>query len=671
MATAQGIAHFDKKGKPPSSHTIAKHKKLQNSLPFRDKRDFVEAKRGFIAAPKYKKIKAQAGHTAWDMGRYAFLLKKNATYYSIHPSLMRQAKLNMSYGLYEVLKGKIYQVRGFDLANITFVRSKSGWIVFDPLTAAETAKAAYELLSEHLGTYPIVAVVYSHSHADHFGGVRGIVKETDVRSGKVQILAPGGFMAHAIAENVHAGNAMTRRMFYQYGVLLNASPFGHVDQSIGKNTAVGNLGLIPPTKVINKRLQEVTIDGVRMIFQNTPGTEAPAEMNTYFPEWKALWMAENISNTVHNIYTLRGALVRDALAWSREINRALYLFGTKAEVMFASHSWPRWGNKRVQEVMRIQRDIYAHINNHTLHLANRGVTINQIHNVYQVPKSLKNSWAARGYHGSMEHNVRAVINRYLGYWDANPTTLIPLSPKDSAPLYVEMMGGANKIIAKGRELHKAGKYKLAMEILNKLVLAEPNNQEAKDLLADVFEQIGYQQESPSVRNSFLAAAYELRNGIPTGASPKSSGPDMIRAMSTQLFLEFIAIRMDSRKAEGMKFTINLVTPDNKEKFVVEMNNATLTVLQGHQAMNSDLTLTINRSDLLQVMVGKITLAKQIETGKAKVKGNAKVLQQLASTLFNFEMGFEIMPGTKPAVATGGDGKNPYKASRPDVRSVSD
>ena len=432
--------HFDAKGKMPSKFTIELQNGLRKTLPFEDKRDLEEAKKGFIAAPNYKQIKAEAGNVAWDMGSYEYLLQ-GKDFDSIHPSLQRQAILNMAYGLYEVVPGKIYQVRGFDLANISFVKGNTGWIVFDPLTAKETAKAALDLINEKLGKRPVVAVVYSHSHGDHFGGVRGVADEKDVKSGKVQILAPSGFMEHAISENVYAGNAMTRRMFFQYGVLLPRSPFGHVDQSIGKNTAAGNLGLIEPTRYVSKDFEKITIDGVEMEFQNTPGTEAPAEMNTYFPQFKAFWAAENITGTIHNIYTLRGALVRDALQWSKHINSALYRYGQTAEVMFASHSWPRWGNTRIQEVMRTQRDTYAHLNNEVLHQANQGVTINEIHNVYKLPKSLQSQWTAHSYHGSEEHNSRAVINRYLGYWDANPATLTPLSPRDSAPLYVEMMGG--------------------------------------------------------------------------------------------------------------------------------------------------------------------------------------------------------------------------------------
>jgi len=651
--------HFDPKGNSPSQFTIELQNGLRKTLPFEDKRDFEEAQRGFIAAPAYKQIMADAGNVAWDMGSYEFLLQ-GKDFDSINPSLQRQAILNMAYGLYEVVPGEIYQVRGFDLANISFIKTNTGWIVFDPLTSKETARAALELVNEKLGKRPVVAVVYSHSHGDHFGGVRGVVDEADVKSGKVKIIAPAGFMEHAIAENVYAGNAMTRRMYFQYGVLLPRSPFGHVDQSIGKNTAAGNLGLIEPNVYITEPFEKMTVDGVEMEFQNTPGTEAPAEMNTYFPQYKAFWAAENITGTIHNIYTLRGALVRDPLAWSKNINNALYRYGNNAQVMFASHSWPRWGNERIQEVMRTQRDAYAHLNNEVLHLANNGVTINEIQNVYQLPDSLKKQWAAHSYHGSEEHNSRAVINRYLGYWDANPATLIPLSPKDSAPLYVEMMGGSSKILAKGRQLYKQGKYREAMEIVNKLVYAQPDNKSAKDLLADIFEQIGYQKESPSVRNSFLGAAYELRHGMPTGASPKSNGPDMIRAMTTELWLNSLAISMDSKKAAGMNFVINLSTPDNGEKFVVEMSNSALTNIKGQQAANPTLAITINRSDLEQVMGGQTTFDQLLAQGKAQFDGDRKAFDQLKSTLTVFKPDFELMPGTKPKVVVPMKPRDPFE-----------
>jgi alkyl sulfatase BDS1-like metallo-beta-lactamase superfamily hydrolase len=643
---AEPAKHFHPKGKPPSAGTVAKQEQLRKTLPLADKRDFGDAKRGFIAAPDYKKIMAEKGNVAWDMGSYDFLLQ-GQDYNSIHPSLQRQAVLNMAYGLYEVVPGKIYQLRGFDLANLTIIRGDSGWILFDVLTTAETAKAALAFANEKLGARPVTGVIVSHSHADHFGGLRGVVDEADVRSGKVPLIVPAGFMEHAVAENIYAGNAMTRRAFYQYGVLLPRSPFGHVDQAIGKNVASGNTGLIEPNRYVEKDIEEITIDGVRMVFQNTPGTEAPSEMNTWFPDLKAFWAAENITGTIHNIYTLRGALIRDPLMWSKHINTALYKFGKDAEVMFAAHSWPRFGNDRVQQVMRDQRDAYAHLNNQVLHLANNGVTINEVHNVYKLPQSLQQSWAAHSYHGSEEHNSRAVINRYLGYWDANPTTLIPLSPKDSAPLYVEMMGGADKIMKKAAALHKEGQYLQATEILNKLVYAQPANQAAKDALADSFEQIGYQKESTSLRNSFLAAAMELRSGIPAGVPPRTLGPDLIRGMSTQLALEFLAILVDSTKTEGMKFVVNLLTPDNGEKFVVEMSNGALTTIAGAQADKADLAMTVNRSDLESIVMGKSSIEQLIQSGKMTLQGDPKPLGQLKSVLTPFNPIFEILPGTAP------------------------
>jgi alkyl sulfatase BDS1-like metallo-beta-lactamase superfamily hydrolase len=636
--------HFHPKGKAPSEYTLKIFEEARKTLPFSDRDDFDEWERGFIARREDLMIMADAGNVAWDMERYLFLDEPEKIN-SVHPSLLRMSELNNNFGLYEVIPG-IYQVRGFDLAQITFVRGKTGWIVFDPLTALETSRAAKELLDEHVEVLPVVAVIYSHSHGDHFGGVRGLVSLEDVAAGKVEIIAPRDFMEFAVAENIYAGNAMNRRMFFQYGVLLPPGPFGHAGQGLGQNVGAGNFGLIPPTRTVEGSIETFKVDGIEMVFQNTPDTEAPSEMNTYIPSMKTLWMAENLVASVHNIYTLRGAMVRDALRWSKYINEALYAYGQEAEVMIASHHWPRWGNERIQEVLKANRDIYAHQNNQVLHYANQGVTINEVHNVYRAPKSLENSWLTRFYHGSKENNARAVVNKYLGHWDANPATLIPLSPRDSAPLYVEMMGGSDKILAKGIELINSGQYRHAVEILDRLVFAEPANQPAKDLLADAYEQIGYQQENPGLRNAFLAGAYELRSGIPEGAPPKSSGPDMIQAMTTGLFLDFLGIRMDSTKAEDFEFTLNLVTPDNGEKYVLELSNATLTNIEGYQAEDADLTITINRSDLEQVMMGAKSLMAQIEDGTAQTEGNLGVLEQLASTMIEFDLFFEVLPGTK-------------------------
>ncbi|KAA5595506.1 alkyl/aryl-sulfatase [Blastochloris sulfoviridis] len=647
-APAQPLAgHFHPQGKAPSRHTVAVLAEARRTLPFADTRDFEENRRGLVAPMPEPQIRADAGHVAWDMDRFRFLDQQDE-FDSIHPSLHRISRLNNNYGLYEVIPG-IYQVRGFDLAQISFVRGRTGWIVFDVLVTAETARAAWRLFQQHRGEgLPISAVVYSHNHADHWGGIRGIVDEADVRSGKIPIIAPVGFLRNTVEENVYAGNAMNRRLAYQYGQLLTVAPHGYVGQGLGQGVAAGAVGLIAPTRIVERDIEEFEVDGVPMVFQNTPNTEAPSEMNTWIPSLKALWMAENIIAGLHNIYTLRGAPVRDPLRWSKYIGEALYRFGTQAEVMFAAHHWPRWGNQRIQEVLRGQRDLYANMNNQVLHLANQGVTINQIHNVYTVPKGLQEMWYARGYHGSPQHNARGVVQRFLGFWDCNPATLIPLSPEESAPLYVEMMGGADRIIARARALHDEGRYQHASEIMNRLVFADPTNRAARELLADVWEQLGYQQENPGLRNSFLNGAYELRSGISTGEAASTASADVIRAMSTELFLNFLGIRMDARKAEGLRFTMNLVTPDNGEKFIVELANATLTNIQGFQAQNPDLTLTISRTALEQVMAGEKTLEGQIADGTARVQGDVKVLTRLAGLMVDFDPRFEVLPGTRRA-----------------------
>ena len=636
--------HFNAKGSEPSSFTSQLQNELRNSLPFEDQRDFEESSRGFIAEPDSRQILAENGRVVWDMTRYDFLLE-DTDFDSIHPSLQRQATLNMNFGLYEVVPDFIYQVRGFDLANMTIVRGESGWILFDVLLTSQTAAAALRLVNEQLGELPVRAVVYSHSHIDHFGGVRGVISEQEVQSGAVQVIAPSGFMEEAIAENVYAGNAMSRRAGLQYGRGIPSGPFGQVDSAIGKALAAGTTGLIAPTLVIEDSYEEHVIDGVRMVFQNTPGTEAPAEMNTWFPDQKVFWAAENITATIHNVYTLRGALVRDALQWSKQINEALYRFGQDAEVLVSSHNWPRWGNERIQQVMRTQRDAYANLNNQVLNLANQGVTINEIHNEYKVPNSLAQQWSARQYHGSEFHNSRAVLNRYLGYWDGNPATLAPLSPADSAPLYVEMMGGAAEIISRGQTLHDDGQYRLAMEILNKLVYAQPDNSEAKDLLASVFEQLGYQYESASMRNVFLSSAQELRNGAPAVAAARGTSPSLARAMTTTQWWDAVATRVDSGLADGTNFTMNFSSPDTQQNFVVEMSGGTLSNIEGYLSDDADVTITMNRSDLETVIMGQETLASQLQAGVGTVTGDQAVLLQLASVLVTFNSSFEVMPGT--------------------------
>lgn len=644
VSTASAQDHFSAKGQPASVHTSAKQSAMRAALPFEDNRDFEESRRGFIAEPDSRQIVGAGGKIVWDMAKYDFLLT-GEKFDSIHPSLQRQATLNMNFGLYEVVPGFMYQVRGFDLANMTLVRGDTGWILFDVLLTSETAAAALALANAELGELPVKAVIYSHSHIDHFGGVRGVVDEAAVKAGKVQIIAPRGFMEEAISENVYAGNAMSRRAGFQYGRGIPSSPFGQVDSAIGKGLAAGTAGLIAPTLVIEDDFETHTVDGVELVFQNTSGTEAPAEMNTWFPAQKVFWAAENITATVHNIYTLRGALIRDALQWSKQINEALYRYGRDAEVMVSSHNWPRWGNVRIQEVMRAQRDAYANLNNQVLNLANQGITINEIHNEYRVPESLRQQWNVRQYHGSEFHNARAVINRYLGYWDGNPATLAPLSPADSAPLYVEMMGGSKVILSRASALHKDGRYRLSMEILNKLVYAEPDNRKAKDLLAEVYEQLGYQYESTSMRNVFLSAAQELRNGVQKVEANHGTSPSLARAMTTSQWWDAVATRVDSERADGNNFVINFVSPDTGQTFVVEMSSGTLTNIQGYRSQKADATITMNRSDLETVIMRQATLGSQLQTGVGTIEGDPRVLQQLAESLVQFNSGFEVVPGT--------------------------
>lgn len=647
--------HFHPKGKLPSVQTVALLEQYRKSLAFEDEKDFSEAKKGFIAAPKERHILTEDGTIVWNIGHYDFLLE-GKDFDSVHPSLQRQAILNMGYGLFEVVEDKIYQVRGFDLANIVFIRGDTGWIIMDPLTTKETASAAKKLVEKELNDGKLLdvkAVIISHSHGDHYGGIQGVISKEDVISGKVQVITGQDFTKHVASEAVYAGHAMSRRLMYQYGTLLQKSPFGHVDQALGKDIARGTHTLIEPNVILSQDIETLVIDGVEMVFHNTPGTEAPVEMNTYFPQWKAFWSAENITGTIHNIYTLRGALIRDPLLWSKKINEALYLFGNDVEVMFSAHNWPRWGGARVRDIMRTHRDVYAHLNNHVLFLANQGVTINEIHNVYQVPPSLHKKWAARSYHGSPQHNSRGVLNRYLGYWDGNPATLIPLSPKDSAPLYVEMMGGAQSILQKSNELYGQGKYFLAMEILNKLVYAQPDNQVARDLLGDVFEQIGYQQESTGLRNSFLAGAYELRSEI-SDLPPQSASPDVLSAMPADVCLDALAVRIDSTVAQGLNFIINLKIKDRAHdgdhKFVVELNHGVLTYIEGFESKEADLKLKIELEDLQLALNTFERFDEKIKTGEIEAEGNLEVYEHLKRSLVKFEKMFEMLPGTISGVS---------------------
>ncbi|MEP9317886.1 alkyl sulfatase dimerization domain-containing protein [Pseudomonas sp. LABIM340] len=627
--------------KPPTSFTQAAQEQVRQSLPFSDRADFDRVEKGLIKRPENLVIKNEDGTVAWQLGGYDFL-KAARDVASVNPSLMRQAQLNLSYGLFKVTDG-IYQVRGFDLANTTFIEGKTGWIVIDTLTTPATSRAAYALVSQELGQKPIRAIIYSHAHIDHFGGVKGLVSQEQVDKGEVQIIAPKGFMEAAIKENVLAGNAMLRRATYQYGTMLPQGPEGHVDMAIGKAVAKGPMSIIAPTKTVDGSLVEMEIDGVPVTFQNTPGTESPAEMNVWLPQQKALLMAENVTATLHNLYTLRGAETRDPLGWSKYINEALHRFGDKAEVMFAVHNWPRWGHEDIVRTLEKQRDMYGYLNDQTLHLANNGVTINQIHERLKVPPELANEWFNRGYHGSVSHNVRAVVNKYLGYYDSNPATLNPLAPEDSAVKYVEFMGGADHLLQMAKASFDKGEYRWVVEVVNKLVFADPTNQAARNLQADALEQLGYQAENAGWRNSYLTAAQELRNGVPRDMpTMKSGSPDALAAMDTGLLFDYLGVRLNAEKAEGEDFAINLVLPDKNEQYLLELKNSHLNNIKGVQSENAGQTVTIDRADLNRLMLKQVSPVRLVFEGKLKSSGNPLLLAKLFGMLEDFNFWFDVV-----------------------------
>ncbi|QIA63434.1 MBL fold metallo-hydrolase [Vibrio astriarenae] len=640
---AASLPTFTPDQKPASQHTVEFQNELRESLPFADKEDWELARKGFIARVSDLEIRDANGNVVWELGSYDYLLQ-GKDYDSIHPSMQRQAELNMEHGLYEILPGKVYQVRGYDLAQVSFVRSENGWVVFDPLTIPETAAAAYELFKQHAkdGDLPIKGVVYSHSHGDHFGGVKGIVSQDQVDNGEVEILAPRAFSDFAISENVLAGNVMARRVVFQYGNTLAKSPKGQVDAAIGKGVANGGLSLILPTHQVEEDIETLTVDGLEMVFQNAPDTEAPSEMNTYIPAYKAYWGAETTVAGLHNVYTLRGAFVRDTLQWADSINEALYLFGGEAELLFASHGWPRWGNDNIQDYLRGQRDMYGYLHDETLRLINHGVSITDIQDEFFVPKPLADQWYTRGYHGSYHRNAKAVANKYIGYFDMNPATLLHLNSVDQATKYTQMMG-EDTIIAEGKKAFENGEYRWCATVVNNVVFANPENMQARYLQADCFEQLGFQSESSGERNVFLAGASELRNGVVEVQSTKAVTPDLIQAMPTRDFLNFMAVRFNGPKAalDSFNMNANLVIPDEDAKYAIEASNGRMSNIEGFDVPNADFTLTVNRSDITLMLLQQTTLQELLKSGKAKVEGDLSKMSALTAYLDDFEFWFKM------------------------------
>jgi alkyl sulfatase BDS1-like metallo-beta-lactamase superfamily hydrolase len=627
--------------KPATAATIAANKALADSLPFSDKQDFADAEKGLIDRPATLTIKNDKGDVVWDLESYKqYIGTDKPSPDTVNPSLWRNAQLNMLYGLYEVTDG-VYQVRGYDLSNITFIRGKTGWIVGDPLISAETAKAAYDLVTKNFGERPIVAVIYSHSHVDHYGGVRGIVDEADVKSGKVQILAPPNFTEEAVSENVIAGNAMGRRAVYMYGALLPRNAEGGVNGGLGQTTSTGNVTLIPPTDTIEKTGDERTIDGVRMVFQLTPGTEAPTEMNVFFPDLKSMWMAENTSHTLHNVLTLRGAKVRDPEIWAHYLNETISLFGPQIESEFGSHHWPMWDNERIIAFLEKQRDLYKYINDQSLNLLNKGYTGVELSNMIKLPEELDQEWYSRGYYGSVKHDTRAVYQRYMGFYDGNPTTLDELPPEEAAVKYVEYMGGADAIIEKAKADFDEGNYRWVAMALKNVVFADPDNKDAKELLADTYEQMGYQAESGPWRSIYLQGAYELRNGVPTAGGTVTASADTIRAMTPDLLFEYLGVRLNAEKAAGKKITLNVDFTDLNQKYALMVENGTLNY-ENRLADAADATLTLTKGTLDSINLGETTLDKAVQAGDVKLDGSEQSVTDFLGMLDTFPFWFNIV-----------------------------
>ena len=616
------------------------NKDLLELLPFSDMEDFKNAQTGFIDRGE-EEIKDASGKIVWSTKNFAFMqdLKRKAPA-TVNPSLWRQMLLVNLTGLYKVDEN-IYQIRNYDLANFTIIEGKSGLIIMDPLVSAEPARAALDLYFKHRPKKPVVAVIYTHSHIDHFGGVRGIVDEADLEAGKVKIYAPLGFVENAIAENVMAGNAMSRRASYMYGNVLPKNEKGNVGAGLGSSTSSGNVTMIAPTNIISEAWEDHVIDGLHFEFQLTLNTEAPSEMHFYIKDYKALCPGENVNHTMHNLYTLRGAKVRDSKAWSKHIDNMLLRWGEDAQVLFAPHHWPSWGNGEIKKHVAKQRDTYKFMHDQVLRLSNHGYTIDEVGDMVKLPEALDQTWASHGYYGSISHNARAIYNFYLGYFDGNPSHLHKLPPTSGSVKYVEYMGGAKNVIEMAKQDYANGEYRWVAEALDHLVFAEPNNKQAKDLLADTLEQLGYAAESGPWRNFYLSGARELREGVQVVPTPNTASPDVVKNMPVVMILDYMAVRLNPEKADGKKLKINFNFTDTNELYTVFLENSTLNNREG-SADDADSTISTTRETLDSIMLGQLTVEKGLESGAINVKGAKGKFQELQGMLDDFDFWFNIV-----------------------------
>lgn len=634
-------ADLNDKPKDATEYTKKANDAVYVLLDFNDTQEQEFAARGLLASPEELEIKNNEGKVIWSQKAYDFLDESDKAPDTANPSLWRNTQLNHLYGLFEVTDG-IYQVRGYDMSNITFIKGDTGWIVFDPLMTGECSAAAMELVNENLGKKPVKAVVYSHSHVDHFGGAKGIVSLEEVQNNQIPVIAPEGFLEAATSENVYAGTAMGRRASYQYGTLLTPGEKGSLDIGIGMGQSKGTISFIPPNTSITDTKQKMTIDGVEMEFQLTPGTEAPAEMNTWFPQKKALWMAENCTGTLHNLYTLRGAQVRDGNAWAEYLMETLSLYGKDAEITFQSHNWPHFGNDVINTYITNTAACYKFINDQTLNYISQGLTENEIANKIQLPDELQKVWYTRQYYGTVSHNAKAVYQKYMGWYDANPVHLAELEPEESARKFVEYMGDPEEVLKKAQEDYEKGEYQWVAQVTNILVFNDPDYKEARYLCADALEQLGYQAESGAWRNAYLTGAQELRQGVDKSRNERAVNDGSLRAqMSTTMILDYLGICIDSNAAQDLSFMANLKLKDSDESYVLIMKNGILLYEENTQNENPDVTWTTTKQGLGALMLQGDD-APETRKKAIQQEGNTDLLEKMCSYMSSYDWFFNII-----------------------------
>lgn len=630
--------------KPATEHTKAAHKSVRQHLNFSDRQSFSDAGKGFIATIEPLTIKRPDGHITYDLAPMSFLDDEAPD--TVNPSLWRQAQLNAQHhGLYEVCDG-LYQVRSFDIANMTLIRGERGWIVVDPLTSSESSAAALALANKELGARPVVAVIHTHSHADHFAGVLGVVSHEDAASGRVAVIAPKDFVNESLNENVLAGNAMARRATYMYGNLLQPAPTGYVTTGLGAALSLGTTGFIVPNDTVNETGETRLIDGVEFEFQMTMGTEAPSEFVFYLPQFKALCMSEITSHHLHNVYTPRGAQVRDALAWAAQINEAIELFGDRLDIQFASHHWPIWGRAAAVEYLEKQRDLYKYIHDQTLRLANKGYNKEEIAERIKLPDSLSKEFYNRDYYGTVHHNSRAVYVKYLGFFDGNPANLYQLPPTEQAVRYLDYMGGADAVVDKAELSFASGDYRWVAEVLNHVVMADPEHIRGRALLADTYEQLGYQSESAPWRNFYLCGALELREGLPESRNYAASA-GMAAGMPIENLFQIMAVRLLPEQAAAQDMRLHLRFTDLGNSYLLQIKHAVLNYFVCASEVASDAQLTLTSLHFKQLIMGLVTAAELLERQDLVIAGDTDALLRLGSLFDQFPRRYPLVTPRQP------------------------